>query len=395
MTMWRAVWRSRDAGDSCRTSHLGSIAVRLLWALLLTSVCAEDRSFRGVTEHVVKQWPGVPPAVPGVPPPVPVGAKGTCVKDSSRTCRSFRQSGTVVDHITQCHAGSLDLNSGVADAQHTTNQASCSADAVGSVAGSGTCICGEGFCADTDMLCHRGTYQVINEVFSIISKAYPEEKLYMTPDGKVKVGYPPDPRAAQWRISVTGQGVKLLWTELYTNTIMQEYESCSTMTDMYGVSFTKCVRQVGHVQDVRADEMGWFIELHGDLGAQKHIGPNLEEFVQLRSANTWDMLYISASTKEGLACEARGRKCPGDSGAFRFDPPLLQRLDFNIDSAPGTLPGNLSAYFVTACMAGILICCLNCAFRTAGIHTPMRNLLLIPCFEMARALGYRGAGAKI
>lgn len=108
----------------------------------------------------------------------------------------------------------------------------------------------------------------------------------MTPDGKVMVGYPPDPRAAQWRISVTGQGVKLLWTELYTNTIMQEYEKCTTMTDQFGLTFTKCARIVGHVQDPHAGEMGWYIELHGDDGTHQHLGQPVQEFVQIRSANT-------------------------------------------------------------------------------------------------------------
>jgi len=388
--MWQAAWRSRDSGDSFRTCHLGAIA--LLRALLLTSVCAEDRSFRGVSEHVFEQIPAVPPAATPVAladTSVPQ-AKGTCVKDSSRPCKSWARAGNTVDHITQCHAGSAMGIVGSAE----TDQAVCSADNVGSTADTGTCLCGGSYCADTDGLCHRGTYQVINEVFSIISKAYPQEKLYMTPDGKVMVGWPPDPRAAQWRISVTGKGVKLLWTDLYPHTIMQEYESCTTMTDQFGLTFTKCENLVGHIADPSAKEMGWYIELHGDGGAQQHIGPRPEEFVQIRSANTWEMLYISPLTKEGLACEARGRNCPGDAGAFRFVPPLLERLDFELDEAPGTLPGNLSSYFATVCMAFLLICCLSCAFNKDS-HSGVRTCLLIPFMAFAQALGYRGAGAKI
>lgn len=383
MIMRQAGWRSRDSGDSSRTCHLGAIA--LLHALLLTSVCAEDRSFRGISEHSFKQTPvSVPKAI------------GTCVKDSSQPCKSWQRAGNAIDFINQCHTSQA-MSTWESAAILEKNQPTCSADYVGSTADSGSCICGEGFCADTDMLCHRGTYQVINEVFSIIPKAYPQEKLYMTWDGKIMVGYPPDPRAAQWRISVTGQGVKLLWTDLYPHTIMHQYESCTTMTDQFGLPFTKCVGLVGHVADPRASEMGWYIELHGGFTGH-HIGPIPQEYLQLASANTGEIIYISPSTKEALSCEARGRDCPGDAGAFRFDPPLLQRQDFTLDNAPGTLPVNLESYFATVCVAGILICCLSCAFNTAPSSSRrggVRDILLVPFWAFATALGFRGGGAKI
>jgi hypothetical protein len=214
----------------------------------------------------------------------------------------------------------------------------------------------------------------------------------MTPDGKVKIGIPPDPRAAQWRISVTGKGVKILWTELYSNTIMQEYESCTTMTDAYGLSFTKCVRIVGNVADPRADEMGWYIELFGDKGHPTNpIGRQPQYFVQLRAANSWNMFYVSPLTKEGMACESRGRNCPGDSGAFSFDPPLVGRMDLLLDYAPGTLPPGLQAYVTTCIMAAMLLCCLSCVFtgeQKSGSF--LSSFLMIPFKECARSFGFRG-----
>jgi len=214
----------------------------------------------------------------------------------------------------------------------------------------------------------------------------------MTADGKVKVGTPADPRAAQWRISVTGQGVKILYTELYTNTIMQQYETCETFVDQFGLRFTKCARIVGNVADPSAGEMGWHIELHRDSHIQ---GSSPEEFVQLRSANTWDMFFISPLTKEGKACETRGQNCPGDSGAFKFDPPLMERMDIALDNPPGSLPPGLAAYRTTVIMAFILMCCAGCVFNAESKSLAgCTACLKIPLLQFAYAIGVP-QGAKI
>jgi len=349
--------------------------VQLLWAFVLASTTfAEDDDLRRIAQH-------------GVQPAAGPERRGTCVKDTSRPCRHWTK-GTIVDHTTQCVGGSgapfLAVNPVSTNA--SAHQAYCSADKLKDTL-SGSCICGPGYCADTDMLCHRGSYQIINEVFTITTKAYPEEKLYMTADGKVKVGVPPDPRAAQWRISVTGKGVKILWTELYTNTILQEYETCSTMTDQFGLSFTKCALIVGNVPDPRAGEMGWYIEIFGDQGGRFGMLP-AEVYVQLRSVDTWDMFFISPFSKEGRACEARGRNCPGDSGAFKFDPPLMERMDFVLDTAPGSLPPGLAAYRGTVIAVFILLGCLMCVFTAdAKSLSGVTKCLKIPLQQLARTLG--------
>lgn len=314
---------------------------------------------------------------------------GTCVKDTARLCRSWRKV-TVVDHVTQCLAGSRNTFLKIGDDPTTGGAASsenfCSADHDPNM-NTGSCMCGPDYCADTDMLCHRGTYQVINDVFTITAKANPQEKLYMSPDGKVLLGYPPDPRAAQWHISVTGKGVKILWTELYTKTILQEYERCVTTADVYGLEHSMCARVVGHVPDPKADEMGWYIELFGDKGVQR-IGMQPEVHVQFRSATSYNMMYISPLTKEALACEARGRNCPGDAGAFKFDPPLVGRMDIILDYAPGTLPPGLAAYATTVITAAILVFCICCVYASSRESKSfITGCLFIPCEEIARAVG--------
>merc|ERR1719405_102277 len=84
------------------------------------------------------------------------------------------------------------------------------------------------------------------------------------------------------------------------------------------------------------------------------------------------MFYISPTTKEGMACEGRGRNCPGVSGAFRFDPPLAGRMDFKLDEAPGYLPPGLTSYAVTVGLAVLALCCLTCVFT---MDTSTKSLL--------------------
>lgn len=367
---------------------------RLLWALLWAScVSAKEQLFREVYQHnlsekAITSW--TPP--PGGAAPRP----GMCVKDTSRACRAWH-SGNVVDHVTQCigqvAAPFLEVNPAATDI--STHSAFCSADMISDKSQRmGTCICGPGYCADTDLLCHRGTYEVLPDIFTISTKAHSQERLYMTPDGKVAMGWPPDPRAAQWRISVTAQGLKLLWTELYTNTILQEYESCTTMADAYGLQYTKCSRIVGHVPDPKMEEVGWYIELYEER--QLALGTGVKNYVLLRSASTWDIFYISPLTKEGRACEARGRDCPGDLGAFTFDPPLAGRVDFVFDNAPGTLAGGLSFYTVTVVVALTLICCIIFVFNADRKSLKcMAGCLLIPFATCARSMGFKGGGATI
>lgn len=363
---------------------------QLLSVLLLAwCVSAKEQTLRGqhdLSEEAIASWI---PVTPEQNPP----AVGMCVKDTSRSCRAWH-SGNVVDHVTQCIGQGLSLNPTAQDL--SAHSAYCSADlASGKSQTTGTCTCGPGYCADTTLLCHPGTYKVLSDVFTISTKALPQERLYMTADGKVAMGWPPDPRAAQWRVSVTPLGVKLLWTELYTKNILQEYESCMTVADAYGLQYTKCSRIIGHVPNPRMDEVGWSVEMF-EADVQRALGGGAQNYVLLRSVSTWDIFYISPVTKQGLACEARGHDCPGDLGAFTFDPPLFGRTDFVFDNAPGRLAGGLSFYRVTVCMAVILICCVGCVFRMSKQQRScIASCLLIPFSTCARNIGFKGRGARI
>lgn len=210
----------------------------------------------------------------------------------------------------------------------------------------------------------------------------------MTPDGKVMMGLPPDPRAAQWRIAVMRSGIKMLWTEMYTESVLQEYESCAPVADAYGRTYDKCSDIVGHIPDPDAGVMGWTIELNGHPGA-RHLGIYSEEDVILRASNSMKLLYISPLTKEALACgEERRQGCPGDTGTWRFEPPLQERVDITLDSPPGELPGNLTSYYTICFMALALLCCLGCMGKKSQ-NSLLRTLMIEPLKIFARAFGIK------
>jgi len=323
--------------------------------------------------------------IPKAPDGGPV--RGMCVKDTGKTCKS-QDSISVVEQYSQCAAGGHDPFMGMRGAKKEIKSATfCSVDYAGGPSGTtGTCQCAAGFCGDVDRRCHSGTYRTLSDVFTIsIKLGGANEVLFMAPDGTVKLGTPRNPRAAKWRISVTHGGAKMLWSELYYNTVLQEYEKCVDQVDSYGTSVTKCSLVVGHVPDARADEMGWYIENFADKLHSQAFGGL--KYVQIRSAKTWSMFYVSPVNKEGRACDEKSRNCPGGNGAFKFDPPLHDRVDFVLDSAHRS-PALIS-YCVTVAVAILMLCCLGCIYTPSG-----RKLLCIPVYECLRALGI-GQGAKI
>lgn len=321
----------------------------------------------------------------------------TCVKDTGRACKGANEA-SVVDHVAQCQGGTHNPFLGGYRSATQVNikkhDAVCSADLPGGSPSGGTCVCGDGYCADADMLCHSGTYQVIGETFTISSKLFPEEKLYMTSDGKLVSGFPPDPRAAQFRVAVTGSGVKMLWTDLYSDAVLQEYERCITTTDAYGLSHSKCDDMVGNLKNPRASEMGWKME----LWVPKHMKPHKaheyfrpQEHIQIRAQASLKMLYINPTSREGMTCEARGGNCPGDAGAFIFDPPLIGRMDLTLDEAPGLFPPGLATYGITVSLALILLCCGCCVFGMDPKQTKFfASCLLTPMKSCASCLGFKG-----
>jgi hypothetical protein len=304
-----------------------------------------------------------------------------CIKDTSQRCRS--SAGDILVHHTQCASGNHDpfLGTPLSGAgTHGEKRADCSANAPGHTGRHGTCLCKKGFCADVDRRCHRGTYALVSDTFTITTKKFgTKEVLYMTPDGRVMLGTPPDHRAARWKIAVTRGGKKILWSELYTNTVLQEYERCTDSLDLYGNMMRHCALVVGHVPDPRADEMGWYIEFAGEDVGVSHV--------HLRSVSTQNLFYIFSQTREGLACNRRQRSCPGDAGAFRFDPPVVGRMDLRLDKPPSRIPKQLMAYGITALVAMFLVCCISCAYNRGDrshsqSHGSLGHICCIPCVEV-------------
>lgn len=287
---------------------------------------------------------------------------GLCVKNTGKSCKSWHDA-DIVEHVSQCAGGRYDPLAGLtANAGGAPSEliSQCSANADLGMT-TGTCMCSPGYCADLDMKCHSGTYLLVSDEFVISVQAWGEDQhLFMTSDGKVKIGTPADPRAAKWRIAVTKNNIKMLYCDLYPLSILTEYESCEKVVDSYGLTYDKCDIIVGHAPDPRADEMGWYIEV--DLKVI-HLGHGRHNpYVNIRSAHTGNLFYVDPQTMSGRACDPTARNCPGTVGDFHFHPPLFGRVDIMLDNAPGTLPPALAMYGGTVVMALILTCCLGCVY---------------------------------
>lgn len=293
-----------------------------------------------------------------------------CIRNSGRPCKHWRE-GTIVDTVMQCrHKSSMSFMPSAVNV--SSQRATCSLDQQTNSGEEGVCMCSPGYCADADLQCLPQEYKMLPDIFTITTKvSLQQEKLYMDADGTVKLGTPADPRAGQWRISETKQGVKLLSTEMYFQTVLQEYESCTSKTDeMTSLTWSSCELVVGHVQEPRADEMGWFIS-PADESAYRHIQDQLnmpdadltgqlisdfqDFFVNLRSAQTGDVLFVSPVSKIAQACQSTSNSCPGDHGALRFDPPLIGRADFQLDKTGTGLPQGIRIFFITSCVFVILV----------------------------------------
>lgn len=300
---------------------------------------------------------------------------GICVRDTGKACKSWTNA-DIVEHVGQCAGGKYDPFAGVKPPVTDPSKAiaECSANAVNG-ARIGTCICAQGFCADVDMRCHSENYLVVSDEFTISVRQWGEQNhLYMLPDGQVQIGAPADLRAAKWRIAVTKSGVKMLYCDLYPESILNEWETCTPFVDQYGLTYQKCDLIVGHAKNPRADEMGWYIELDYDS-----LDKNRNPYVMLRSAHTGNLFYIDPESKTGRACGSTARNCPGLAGSFHFDPPLIMRDDIMLDGAPGKLPPALAYYASTVVIALVLTCCLGCIYTQNKVLSKLLRPFLKAC----------------
>mmetsp|Transcript_108170 Transcript_108170/g.187838 ORF Transcript_108170/g.187838 Transcript_108170/m.187838 type:complete len:364 (+) Transcript_108170:102-1193(+) len=297
-----------------------------------------------------------------------------CVKNTGRPCQQWRE-GTIVDRVMQCRrGGGSRFSSFRPAAENGTAKATCSVDEGSPQSAEGVCMCEPGYCADSDLKCHSEEYKMLPSIFTITTKVSgPQDILYMEADGTVKLGTPSDPRAGQWRISVTQKGVKILTTEMYLQSVLQEYESCTSKTnEMIALTWSSCELIVGHVQEPRADEMGWFIEAARKDNFNVPDGGQLDQFnsdgdyVNLRSAKSGDVFYVNPNTKTTRACQSTSTACPGDHGALRFDPPLIGRGDFKLDEAGTGLPPGIRTFIISAgvfCSLVLVLCVIHFGAR--------------------------------
>lgn len=305
------------------------------------------------------------------PAPAPPGESsgkqaGVCILDTGKACKGEGQ-GSIVDHFYQC-AGKGAVQEITSDPSERTEQspesvafraAKCSADTQGLP--TGTCMCQPGYCADVDMECHKEAYRLLDDTFTMTTAtAAAGELIYMAPDGVVKLGVPTDPATANWRISVTTHGAKLLWSESYPDHLLQEFQHCVDHNSaLTGLRYQKCDMVVGHMKGVQADEMGWYVELHfQDEGASYSDGT---DHYQLRAMHTWSVFHIDPDTKEGRTCQDRRTGCPGALGSLKFSPTLSDRVDFEIDVLSGYLPVGFKYYMVLffATLFLLLLLCLS------------------------------------
>lgn len=303
-----------------------------------------------------------------------------CVKNSGHVCKKYTE-GAIVDTLMQCRRSqSSRLRTGSKNASAENHSATCDISD-DSEATHGHCMCMPGYCADSDLKCWQGEYRMLDDIFTLtIKDADIRDIVYMDADGTVKLGRPPDPKAGQWRISITPKGTKLLSTEMYLDTILQEYESCMTkQDDISGLSWSSCSLMVGHTKEPRADEMGWFIEAHDphavdEINHEMHLpGANghsigKQFYVQLRSAKTKDVMYFNTFSKSAHACQATSKSCPGVSGAIAFDPPIVGRTDIKLDDLSSGLPIGIYAFLCTLSIFFVAVLVLACAhtFKISG-----------------------------
>lgn len=332
------------------------------------------------------------PTAQSLPPPSAAGSStnatlpaGQCIKHTGRVCTPFSQD-RFNDVLSQCANTQL-LSAGdfLPRSSSVPVEATCKSE-VG--AGTGFCHCNEGYCADNDQNCKSDMNQVLEETYRISTKVFGTSNLlYMAPGGKVMLGQPADPRQAQWKIAVTPNGVKHLWTEAFPQATLQEYERCEARMDTKsGLTYTSCVVSVGHALEPSASDTGWYVEIHSP------------GYFQLRSIHDDHILFVTED-KAVECCDALNMWCPSSYGALRFDPPLARFVfdEAEWDSQSG---GSIKLYFLSYCVA----ICLTCAL--CGLHSELHKRFdvketrfddglewccLIPLYHMAALLGVKNS----
>lgn len=286
-----------------------------------------------------------------------------CLRNTGRPCEMLNQlNASVVDIAQQC-VGSTGLGFRTSHEDIVESSEKCNA---GGTFPSGVCVCGEGWCADGESKCVPHQNTLLAQVHYITTKeGGPDKYVFMGPNGQVRLGTPPNWKAAQWRIAKTTDNVYHLYTAAYTDDLLDSFDQCITKVDqLTGYSYADCSSVVGHVPRPPASETGWYIERF-NLGLPK------DTFVSFRSKDTNRYMFFDPRDGAGRSCLTRNdmEECPGVTGAFRFTPSLYNNLEIRFADHPvtGIIRAIHLGIWCVAIIVMVLLCCTNARFdsRTA------------------------------
>lgn len=309
-----------------------------------------------------------------------------CIRDTGKHCEPYdRSSGAILDAMSQCHThNAVNFSAPSPRVSHAAQSGMCDGEVQ-------RCMCKPGFCADADMGCYEGTYDMLSTPFRITTKGFGQDMpLYMTRDGKVKMGEPPSEAAATWHVSVTRSGVKHLVTGAFRDVVLEEQTDCHTIVDSNGFPGRSCLSVVGHTSEPRADTTGWHFEHHSEFMDERSGDSGM--YLQIRSVVTGSYMFIQPPPMdEAQMCVHGAANCPGDYGALRFDPPFPLDL---VDS-----PFTIGEHSTNAYLwyYGLVLLVVICVYKTyssleaksSRFDDDLSFILVIPLRNAAQCIGLR------
>lgn len=309
-----------------------------------------------------------------------------CIMDTGRHCEAYDpHSQAVLDAMSQCHShGATNFSAPSPRVSRMSRTGRCDRDAQ-------RCFCKPGYCADVDQNCHEGTYDMLSTPFRITTKSFGDDRpLYMTEDGKVKMGDPPSQAAATWHVSISPSGVKHLVTGAFRDVVLEEHEECTPIVGADGFPTRQCLTIVGHSSEPRADSTGWRFETHSDFYNKRTGETGI--YLQIKNVHTGKYIFVNPPPlEEAHLCATGAAHCPGEYGALAFDPPFPSDM---VD-VPNPLGGEAAeAYLWTYVLVVLLMLCIyrtysNIEAKTSRFDDDVTWCLIIPLREFAKCIGLR------
>lgn len=364
------------------SSNFAGIAIKLVvFGALFVHESQGSFHTRLLRHHGLKEHTGQPQLPRNYEPP-----SALCIKDTGRHCEPYdKQSQAVLDAMSQCHSnGATNWSAPSPRVSRMSRTGQCDE-------ATQRCVCKPGYCADIDQNCHEGFYDMLSTPFRITTKSFGEDMpLYMTEDGKVKMGDPPSQAAATWHISIAPSGVKHLVTGAFRDVVLEESEDCTEIVDAEGFPTRACLTVVGHSSEPRADSTGWRFEAHSDFVDDRSGEQRV--YLQIKNVNTGKYIFVNPPPrKEAHMCAPGSANCPGDYGALRFDPPFPTDM---IDPPPTLGNEAIETYMWSYALVVMLMLCIYCSYsnieaKTSRFDDDVSWCLIIPLRELGRCIGLR------